>query len=80
MMPLRPDTKVLPRKPVPGSMARGAIRETSVCSLQAMRDPRHAKTPQPKASKCATQCADIRVAVVHRIRHTIKAQGLQRTI
>jgi hypothetical protein len=36
------------RKPAPGSMARGAIRERTMRSLRATRDPRHAELPSRK--------------------------------
>ena len=47
MMPLRPWAAAWQtgpsRKPAPGSMARGAIRERTMRSLRATRDPRHAE-------------------------------------
>ena len=52
MMPLRPWAAACQmgpsRKPAPGSMARGAIRERTMRSLRATRDPRHAELPSRK--------------------------------
>ena len=52
MMPLRPWAAAWQmgpsRKPAPGSMARGAVRESAMRSLRATRDPRHAELPSRK--------------------------------